>query len=406
MLKGVSSQFLSGPSLNNLAHRCWLADEPAAALSWALWAVRPQAWLEGKIHRNAFRTLGHVLIDHGRYQEADLAYQHSDPDDFDPNALLGRALAAEGMHLRKQAAVLAEARFLLEKIPHGALPKPHWKEWPNVEQLTLWDEQGFGDTIQETRWLPAILQQPTSVTLAVRSPLVRLMREGLAWLGPQLKVVDRDESAFDGCHGSLLSLHWRLQHSFAAEVNEPVLGWFRLPATAVERPSSGRRIGLIWAAGRYSESAYLHREATKKSLPLFALQGLVKVLEAESCELVCLQTGPDRDEAEVLKLNWQDELQPDADFYGLAQMMKGCDLIITVDTAAAHLAGALGVQAWLLLPWAAAARWGRDSQTTSLYASLRLFRQRKPRDWNSVNDLVRSALRQSSSSTEFHQHNP
>ena len=399
------SQPLRGPSLNNLAYRCWLADEPAKALAWARWAVRPQVWEGGQVHPKALRTLGHVLIDHGRYQEADMAYRHSDPDEIEPDALLGRALASEGLQLRQKAAVLAESRFDLVTLPKGALPRPHWKQWPHVEQLTLWDEQGFGDTIQETRWLPALLNQTRSVTLAVRSPLVRLMREGLAWLGPSLRVVDRAGCSWGSCHGSILSIYWRLSQSLGITELEPRQAWLCLPKTAGGK-TSRRRIGLIWAAGRYSESAYLHREATKKSLPLSALQGLVKVLEAESCELVCLQTGPDRDEAEVLKLDWQDELQPDADFYGLAQMMKGCDLIITVDTAAAHLAGALGVQAWLLLPWAAAARWGRDSQTTSLYASLRLFRQRKPRDWNSVVDLVRSALRQSSSSTEFHQHNP
>ena len=399
------SQPLRGPSLNNLAYRCWLADQPARALAWACWAVRPQTWEGGQVHPKAFRTLGHVLIDHGRYQEADMAYRHSDPDEMDPDALLGRALACEGLQLRQKAAVLAESRFDLATLPKGALPKPHWNQWPHVEQLTLWDEQGFGDTIQETRWLPALLNQSITVTLAVRSPLVRLMREGLAWLGPSLRVVDRAGCSWDSCHGSILSIYWRLSQSLGITELEPRRAWLFLPDTTGGK-TPRRRIGLIWAAGRYSESAYLHREATKKSLPLFALQGLVKVLEAESCELVCLQTGPDRDEAEVLKLDWQDELQPDADFYGLAQMMKGCDLIITVDTAAAHLAGALGVQAWLLLPWAAAARWGRDSQTTTLYASLRLFRQRKPRDWNSVIDLVRSALRQSSSSNEFHQHNP
>jgi len=376
-----------------LAYECWLADEPAKALGWAAWAVRPEAWPDGQVHPRAHQTLGHVLIDHGRYEEADRAYCCSDPDGIVPDALLGRALASEGLQLRRQAAGLAEARFLLAKLPKGALPKPHWKGWPKVEQITLWDEQGFGDTIQESRWLPWLLKQSASVTLAVRSPLVRLMQEGLAWLGPNLKVVNREGRKIKGCHGSLMSLHWRLMHSHHIADAEPLKGWLCLPRTTAKKTSK-RRVGLVWTAGRYSETAYLLREATKKSLPKPALMALVKVLQAESCELICLQTGPDRDEADVLELNWHHKLPPTADFFALGQMMRSCDLIITVDTAAAHLAGALGVQAWVLLPWAAAARWGRDSKRTILYSSLRLFRQRQPRDWDSVIASVHSALRQ------------
>ena len=88
----------------------------------------------------------------------------------------------------------------------------------------------------------------------------------------------------------------------------------------------------------------------KKSLPIAMLQVLVKALQAESCELVCLQIGPDRDDADDLNISWDQALPPDADFFELGQTMKRCDLIITVDTAAAHLAGALGIPAWCCCP--------------------------------------------------------
>ena len=383
---------LSGAELNNLAHQHWLGDQPAKALAWAQWAVRSQAWTGGRIHPNALRTLAHVLIDHGRFQEAEALYEQSDPDRCVPIALLGRALACEGMGRRGHAAELAEARFCLDTLPKGALPLPHWQGWPDVETITIWDEQGFGDTIQESRWLAALLEQPASVTLAVRAPLVRLMREGLSGLGPQLKVVDRAACAWTGCHGSLLSLRWRLQSSLATEDPGPSPGWMCLPEpTGVK--GAGRRIGLLWAAGRYSESTYLQREATKKTLPRAALQALVSALQAESCDMVCLQIGPDRDDADALNLGWDEVLAPDGDFLELGQLMKHCDLIITVDTAAAHLAGALGIPAWVLLPWAAAARWGRDRETTTLYRSLRLFRQPRPGDWSSVIAAVHAAVR-------------
>ena len=401
----MASQGLSGASLSNLAHQYWLADQPAEALAWARWAVRPEVWADDPIHPKALQTLGHVLVDHGRFVEADAFYRQSDPDQQTPIALLGRALACEGMGRRCQASELAEARFRLATLPEGALPAPHWQGWPDAETVTIWDEQGFGDTIQESRWLAALAESSASVTLAVRAPLVRLMREGLSWMGPGLTVIDRADSAWTGCHGSLLSLRWRLQSSLASEDYGPVQGWLSLPGPA-GGSASGRRIGLIWAAGRYSESAYLEREATKKTLPPSALQALVNALQGESCELVCLQIGPDRDAADALNLGWDHALAPAADFFELGQTMKRCDLIITVDTAAAHLAGALGIPAWVLLPWAAAARWGRDSQHSILYRSLRLFRQRRPRDWTSVIAAVHAALRQWSPESQFDQLKP
>ena len=393
---------LRGPELNNLARQYWLEDQPAMALAWARWAVRSQAWPDGRIHPNALRTLAHVLIDHGRFREAEALYRQSDPDHCAPVALLGRALACEGLERFSLAAELAEARFRLPTLPEGALHCPHWQGWPDAETITIWDEQGFGDTIQHSRWLPALLNQSPLVTLAVRSPLVRLMREGFRRLGPRLKVVDRADCVWIGCHGSLLSLRWRLQSSLAPQAPGPVEGWLRLPEP-VEADVSRLRIGLIWAAGRYSDSAYLQREATKKSLPLTALKVLVNALSAEPCDLVCLQIGPDRDDADALNLGWHEALAPDADFLELGQTMKRCDLIITVDTAAAHLAGALGIPGWVLLPWAAAARWGRDSQTTTLYRSLRLFRQERPRDWTSVIAAVHAALRRWSPPLQFEQ---
>ena len=399
------SQSLNGAALSNLAYEHWLADQPASALAWARWAAYQQTWADGPIHPNALRTLGHVLVDHGRFQEAEAVYRQSDPGHQSPAALLGRALAFEGMGRRWRAAELAEARFQLDTLPKWALPAPHWQGWPDVETITIWDEQGFGDTIQESRWLAALLKQATSVTLAVRAPLVRLMREGLSGLGPQLKVVDRAKCAWIGCHGSLLSLRWRLQSSLSPADPGPAQGWLCLPEPAGS-DLSGRRIGLIWAAGRYSESAYLQREAMKKSLPIAMLQVLLRALQAESCELVCLQIGPDRDDADDLNISWDRALPPDADFFELGQTMKTCDLIITVDTAAAHLAGALGIPAWVLLPWAAAARWGRDHQKTTLYRSLRLFRQHRPRDWSSVIAAVHAAVRQWSPAPQSDQLHP
>ena len=80
------------------------------------------------------------------------------------------------------------------------------------------------------------------------------------------------------------------------------------------------------------------------------------------------------------------------DFSNTARWLETLDLVITVDTSVAHLAGGLGLPVWILLPYAPDWRWGTDGETTRWYGSARLFRQPKPNDWQSVLQLVQQAL--------------
>ena len=111
------------------------------------------------------------------------------------------------------------------------------------------------------------------------------------------------------------------------------------------------------------------------------LQALLEGLAQRPLQLWNLQVGPDRQEGQVAGVRWGAALAPDADFLVLAQQLQQLDLLICVDTAAAHLAGAMGMEAWVLLPWAAASRWQRHSTTTTWYPSLRLWRQPRHGDW-------------------------
>ena len=151
------------------------------------------------------------------------------------------------------------------------------------------------------------------------------------------------------------------------------------------------RVGLVWASGQFLNGYVLEREYRRKSLLGAPLQSLLNAMAQRPVELVSLQHGPDR-----LAPPWlgcfAEVLPADADFLAMARLMQTLDLVISVDTAAAHLAGALGQSVWTLLPWAAASRWGRDSATTPWYKTMRLLRQPRHDDWYGLIQLVLARL--------------
>jgi ADP-heptose:LPS heptosyltransferase len=119
-------------------------------------------------------------------------------------------------------------------------------------------------------------------------------------------------------------------------------------------------------------------------MPIEAVRTLVRP------GMISLQTGPRAHEADALGLH---DLSPDlTDFAETAALIAKLDLVITVDTAVAHLAGALGVPVWVMLPHAPDWRWlpGRDD--TPWYRSMRLFRQKAPGDWDGVTGAILKLL--------------
>jgi ADP-heptose:LPS heptosyltransferase len=138
---------------------------------------------------------------------------------------------------------------------------------------------------------------------------------------------------------------------------------------------------VLWGSGRYLDGHGRERDYWRKSVLGADLRALLQALAHRPVNLWNLQVGPDRQQGEVAGVRWSGSLAPDADFLALAQLLQQLDLLICVDTAAAHLAGAMGLEAWVLLPWAAASRWQRHRTATIWYPSLRLWRQPRHGDW-------------------------
>jgi ADP-heptose:LPS heptosyltransferase len=151
-------------------------------------------------------------------------------------------------------------------------------------------------------------------------------------------------------------------------------------------PPGRRRIGLAWAGNKD------HRNDRHRSMPLAALRPLLELTEFH---FVALQKGPRPGDAELLgampeMLHVGDRIE---DFADMAAIIAELDMVITVDTAVAHVAGGLGKPVWILLPFSPDWRWLLDREDSPWYPTARLFRQSAIGDWAGPVDRVRQALR-------------
>jgi tetratricopeptide (TPR) repeat protein len=252
--------------------------------------------------------------------------------------------------------------------------------------LLLHAEQGLGDAIQFARYLPAVRERAQAARLIVEVPmeLTRLLAES-GWDGVDV-VGRRDWSsahlpAFDR-HLPMLSLPLVLGRYEPLRLAAPYLR--ADPALRAEwrtRFKCGNllRVGLAWAGNR------AHKGDARRSIPFEKLAPLLRVPEVR---FYSLQIAPPAPSDPRLV----DETRHIKDFADTAALVEELDLIISVDTAVAHLAGGLGRPVWLLLPAVPDWRWGPAGESTLWYPSMRLFRQPRMGAWEPVIEAVCAEL--------------
>jgi hypothetical protein len=271
--------------------------------------------------------------------------------------------------------------------PRVRFGSPHWTGHDSLEGKTilLHSEQGFGDTIQFCRYAPVLRGMGAQVVLGVQSELKLLIQS----LDADIPVVCKEDPLphFD-CHCPLMSLPFALGTRLdsvpaGARYLAPTGDALALWAARLGEPSSPR-VGIAWSGNPK------HKNDRNRSISLAALlDGLVDGMAIFSLQTDCRE--PDRQTlaAHPEVVHFGDQL---GDFVGTAAVCDLMDLVITVDTSVAHLAGALGKPVWLLLPFNPDWRWMQGRDDSPWYAKTRLYRQSRQGHWADVLQRVHADL--------------
>lgn len=259
------------------------------------------------------------------------------------------------------------------------LGAPRWSGAEPIagRRLLLWAEQGFGDAIQFVRYAPMLAARGARITLEAPAALVRLFTR----LAPTVEQSDAPPA--HELHCPLMSLPLAVgpapDAAYLSAAPGEVAAW-RARLAGLAR----RRIGLVWRGAARAGDAAGMRHDRNRSLPPALLAPL---LALPGIAWISLQKPADP--AMMMKYDWTEEL---TDFAATAALIAALDLVIAVDTAVAHLAGALGRPVWLLSQWNADWRWTPEAAARPWYPAMRIFRQPRQGDWRPVVEAVRAAL--------------
>jgi tetratricopeptide (TPR) repeat protein len=364
-------------------------DEALAACDRAI-AARPG-------HAAAYCNRGTILHGLGRYEDAHSAFQ--DGLSRDPNS--AELLYSRGL-----------VRLLTGDLPGGF--RDYTSRWQArgvaLEKLdlkcALWDgaplagkrillhgEQGLGDTIQFMRYAPLVAERGGRVILGLPASLCRLAST-LAGVEAVVSTVASADAGID-LHCPLLSLPSAFKTTLAtipAQVPYLAADPERVARWRARLGEGGRKIGICWQGNPNNPTDRKRSAGLRAFAPLAAIQGV---------RLISLQKDFGQEQVADLPAGMSVEtLGADFDagpdgFLDTAALMMALDLVISVDTSVAHLAGALARPAWVALPYVPDWRWLLEREDSPWYPTLRLFRQNRAGDWSAPFARMAQALLQS-----------
>jgi tetratricopeptide (TPR) repeat protein len=270
--------------------------------------------------------------------------------------------------------------------------------------ILLHAEQGFGDTLQFARYAPLLAQRGAHVILQVQPALKTLMQQLSTRSEGAIRVLDSDDALppFD-LHCPLLSLPLAFSTSSIDAIPHEQYLWAdplksaqwqqRLGAREPSQPTL--RVGLVWAGSNPREDSLAsQRLDAERSLPFAALTPLLAVPHVTFHAVQLGAAALEQRHAHPLGTQVHDYSDALTDFSATAALIDNLDLVISVDTAVAHLAASLNQPVWLLNRYNTCWRWLLERSDSPWYPSMRIFRQPQAGDWSAVIDAAVDALRQ------------
>jgi tetratricopeptide (TPR) repeat protein len=378
-LRPQSPDFLN--TLSHILNRQGHLDQSMQASQAAL-ALRPQ-------FPEALNNLANVMRKKGMWRQAIATFQQSlalAPAQPHPRFHLALLLLLVGDF--EHGLPMMEARW--ETMPPSQRPNfpvPMWDGSAlNGRRILLYSEQGFGDTIHFARYIPLVEARGGNVIVLCQPELQSLLQT----LAGNRPIVAEGQALpqFD-LHCPLMSLMLAMRTNMAT-IPAQVPYLFADPARAqqwqkrIAETGPGKKMGLAWSGSPQNVSGR-HR-----SLPLGALAPLAQV---PGITFFSVQKGPDLFPSpkppQMRLVDWSNQIH---DFADTAALIAQLDLVITIDTAVAHLAGAMGKPTWLLLSFGSDWRWFIDREDSPWYPTMRLFRQPILGDWQTPLNRVAAEL--------------
>lgn len=316
-----------------------------------------------------------------RFDDAIAAYRRAvalDPDCVDAHWNLAFTLLRTGRFAEGWAEYEWRWRRPGTPVEHRGIPA--WDGTPlDGRTLLLVCEQGLGDTLQFLRYVDVVKDRLADGTVVLRC---QAELAGLLDGQPGIDRVTTTREPPPPCdvQVSLMSLPGLCGTTLATI--PAAVPYLRAPTPRAMPPLTGFRLGLVWGSSPTDPS---------RSCPLTALTWMGSL---PGLSVFSLQMGPHRDRlADTPGAGFITDLSGRiVDMTDTAAFLQGMDLVVSVDTSVAHLAGALGCPLWILLPHLADWRWLLDRDDSPWYPTARLFRQTAPGDWDGVTARLKEAL--------------
>ena len=338
----------------------------------------------------------HLIRD---YKKAEICYRTAlnlDPTLYDTPLYLSFSLLAQGRLL--EGWIEHEKRWESDQLksfksPH---PYPYFRgEKGKGRHLLVFAEQGFGDSLQFCRYIPMVAKLGWKISLHIPQPLMRLFKslKGVE----ALYSFNQPLPDFFDAQCSMMSLPAIFKTELTTiphqipylKIKDESLSHWKKRLN--HKKNNHLSVGLVWEGNKglgvvKNEVTNLRRSISPDFLsPLFALKNII---------FYNFQKDKSYSSAQFIEKNGLLDFIDDCpDFYETAAYLSQMDLLITVDTAMAHLSGALGLETWVLNRYDSCWRWLENRSDSPWYPSLRLFNQTKPGDWAEVIERVSSALK-------------